>query len=137
MSDEAISTESRVTGKLPEVLAATPEEFDALLEARRDALIVLYMWGHDCPNCEFFAKRLPELLPQLADTPLVIAKVNVYERPEVARRYGVFGIPHFLLFSEGRRLGKMSEFRGDSFWLNVVREHLPQGSPQRFAGLHT
>lgn len=128
MSEEAISTESGVAGKLPEVVAATPEEFDALLEARRDALIVLYMWGHDCPNCEFFAKRLPELLPQLTGAPLVIAKVNVYERPEFARRYGVFGIPHFLLFSAGRRLGKMSEFRGDSFWLNVVREHLPQVS---------
>lgn len=133
MADEAISTESHGQKQLPEVISATPEEFDSLLEDRRDALIVLYMWGPDCPNCEFFAKRLPELLPQLAGAPLVIAKVDVYQRPDFARRYGVFGIPHFLLFTEGRRLGKMSEFRGDSFWLGVVKEHLPQ----RFAGLQT
>lgn len=133
MADDAISPEALGEAKLPEVVAATPEEFDALLETRRDALIVLYMWGPDCPNCEFFAKRLPELLPQLAGAPLVLVKVDVYQRPDFARRYGVFGIPHFLLFTAGRRLGKMSEFRGDAFWLNVVKEHLPQ----RLAGLQT
>jgi len=114
------------TDEPPEVISATPEEFDALLDARRDVLVVLYLWGPDCPNCEFFAKRLPALLIQLASAPVVLVKVDVYERPEFARRYGVFGIPHFLLFSDGKRLGKMSEFRGDAFWLGVVRDHLPK-----------
>jgi thiol-disulfide isomerase/thioredoxin len=110
---------------LPEVIAATLDEFDALLARKTDALVVLYMWGPDCPNCDFFATRLPGVLQSLAGANVVFVKVDVYAHPELARRYGVYGIPHFLLFREGRRLGKMSEFRGDEFFAAVIREHLP------------
>ena len=48
--------------------------------------------------------------------------LDVYAHPEVARRFAVHGIPHFLLFKNGKKLGKMSEFKGESFWLAVVRE---------------
>lgn len=102
-----------------------PEGLDALLEREKEALVVVYMWGPDCPNCDFFAKRLPLLWPELQNDRVVLAKIDVYEHPEVARRHAVFGIPHFLLFRGGKRLGKMSEFRGDSFWLSVIRENLP------------
>jgi thioredoxin-like negative regulator of GroEL len=108
-----------------------PAALDALLEREKDALVVVYMWGPDCPNCEFFAKRLPLLWPELEGDRVVLAKIDVYEYPEVARRHAVFGIPHFLLFKGGRRLGKMSEFRGDAFWLSVIRENLPQVTPPR------
>ncbi|MFZ5897254.1 MAG: thioredoxin family protein [Myxococcota bacterium] len=126
MADEASSIEGVQASKaLPEVINATPEEFDVLLTTRTNVLLVTYMWGLDCPNCEFFAKRLPALLEELAGAPFVLVKVDVYSRPDFARRFGVFGIPHFLLFRDGKRLGKMSEFRGDQFWLTVIREHLP------------
>lgn len=108
---------------LPEVRDVTPSELDALIESSGE-LLVIYMWGPDCPNCVIFKRHLPGMLEQLAGASLRIAKLDVYEYPEVARRYGVFGIPHFLLFKGGKRLGKMSEFRGDSFWLSVIREHL-------------
>lgn len=42
---------------------------------------------------------------------------------EIGKRYGVMGTPHFLLVKEGRKLGKMSEFRVESYWASVVREH--------------
>ena len=109
----------------PEVLAATPDEFDAILARESARLVVLYMWGPDCPNCDFFATRLPEVLRALAGANMVFVKVDVYAHPEFARRYGVYGIPHFILFREGRRIGRMSEFRGDTFFTEVIREHLP------------
>lgn len=106
------------------VTDATPEQLDALLASERDRLIVVYLWGPDCPNCDFFASRLPSLLESLAEVEFLLIKLDVYAYPAVARRYGVYGIPHFLLFKNGTRLGKMSEFRGDTFWTSVVREHL-------------
>jgi thioredoxin 1 len=117
------STES-IDGGWPKVTAATPEEFDAILGRTSDALVVLYMWGPNCPNCDFFATRLPHVLRELAGTNVLFVKVDVYAHPELARRYGVYGIPHFLLFREGRRLGRMSEFRGDAFFTQVIREQL-------------
>jgi thiol-disulfide isomerase/thioredoxin len=99
-----------------------PEELDRLLAQESDRLLVLYLWGPDCPNCEIFKRSWPSLLPQLAELPVDFVTLDVYRFPEVARRYAVFGIPHFLLFKSGKKLGKMSEFRGEAFWLSVIRE---------------
>ncbi len=106
------------------VLDVTPAELDTLIEQTGSTLLVVYLWGPDCPNCVVFKKHLPALLDQLSGESFVLAKLDAYEYPEVARRYGVYGIPHFLLFKGGQRLGKMSEFRGEAFWLGVVRDHL-------------
>jgi hypothetical protein len=35
------------------------------------------------------------------------------------------GIPTFLLFRDGRLLGRMIEYRGAEFWTSVIRERLP------------
>lgn len=109
----------------PRVLALTEGELDDALAREPDALTVLYLWGRNCPNCELFAKRLPTLLAEIPDAPVRLLKVNVYDVPAVAHRFGVHGIPHFVLFRGGKKLGRMSEFRGDRYWLDVVREHLP------------
>jgi thioredoxin 1 len=124
-----LSEEPNVDSGSPSVVEATPEEFDELLGSASDALVVLYMWGPDCPNCEVFARRLPHLLEGLAGVNVHFVKVDVYTHPELARRYGVYGIPHFVLFREGRRLGRMSQFRGDAFFTQVIREHLAPGGP--------
>lgn len=113
----------------PQVIEADAAQLDALLSSEHAGLTVLYMWGPDCPNCVVFARRLPVLLERLGTAPVRVIKVDVYAHPLVARRYGVYGIPHFQLFRGGKRIGKMSEFGGDTFWLSVVRENLPGQSP--------
>jgi thioredoxin-related protein len=65
-----------------------------------------------------FKRRLPALLGSLADV-----QFRLYAHPEVATRFAVHGIPHFVLFKVGKKLVKMSEFRGDRFWAAVIREH--------------
>ncbi len=100
----------------------TPSQLDALLEAGGERLVVLYLWGPDCPNCDVFKRSLPKLLPELAALPVDFVALDAYQFPEVARRYAVYGVPHFVLFKDGKKLGKMSEFRGEAFWLAVVRE---------------
>jgi thioredoxin 1 len=101
----------------------TPEALDARLAGRSSTLQILYLWGPDCPNCVVFKRCLPSLLERLADVDGDLLELNVYAHPEVATRYGVCGIPHFLLFKDGRRLGKMTAFRGENYWVEVVREH--------------
>ena len=103
----------------------TPETFDAIVEGAEGALVIAYFWGPQCPNCEVFAARLPVLREALGDAPARLMKVDAYAYPELARRFGIYGIPHFLLFRDGKKIGRMSEFRGDAFWLGVVREQLP------------
>jgi thiol-disulfide isomerase/thioredoxin len=107
------------------VLEATPETFDELVLNPKDELVVVYFWGPDCPNCEFFASRFSHVLEKLGDVPARIVKVNAYEHDALGTRFAIFGIPQFHLFRDGKRLGKMSEFRGDDFFVGVISEHLP------------
>ncbi len=101
----------------PEV--ATPENFDAATAT--DGLVVTYFWGPDCPNCEIFARDLPQLLNEIPAAVKVV-KVNAYEHPDLAQRFAIFGIPAFVLFKDGKKLGMMREYRGREFWKAVVQE---------------
>lgn len=107
------------------VLEATPDTFDELVLSPKGELVVVYFWGPDCPNCEFFASRFSHVLEKLGDVPARIVKVNAYDHDALGTRFAIFGIPQFHLFRDGKRLGKMSEFRGDDFFVGVIREHLP------------
>jgi thioredoxin-like negative regulator of GroEL len=105
---------------------ATPETFDALVAHESGELVVVDFWGPQCPNCEAFATAAPSLLESLGDAPVRLVKVNAYRHEELARRFGLHGIPTFLLFRDGRLIGRMSQYYGRDYWLRVIRDHLPQ-----------
>lgn len=112
----------------PATYEATTENFDALVLQPRGELVVVDFWGEGCPNCDVYAAAEPSLLSELEGAPLRVVKVNAYEQEELARRFGLFGIPTFLLFRDGKLLGKMSQYYGREYWLGVVRENLPSAS---------
>jgi thioredoxin 1 len=97
-------------------------ELDLRVDQEPDALTIVYLWGHDCPNCEVFKNHLPEIGRELEGLPFRFLKVNVYDEPEVARRFGVYGIPTFLLYRHGKLIGKMTSFQGVEYFVTVVRE---------------
>jgi len=105
------------------LIDVTPSELEQRIAQQGSRLLVVYLWGPDCPNCVIFKRSLPKLLERLSDVDADLVALDVYAHPEVANRYGVMGIPHFILFKDGRKLGKMSEFRGEGYWASVVREH--------------
>jgi len=100
---------------------ATPDSFDDLISAP-GLLVVVYFWGPDCPNCDVFARDLPDLLEAIPQTGIKVVKVNAYEFPELARRFALFGIPGFVLFKDGKKLGMMRQYNGREFWKTVVTE---------------
>ena len=106
------------------IIDADPTNFDALITSERE-LVVVDFWGPQCPNCELFAATAPALVAELGDAPVRIVKVNAYAHEDLARRFSLIGIPAFLLFRNGRLLGRMSQYYGRDYWLAVIREHLP------------
>lgn len=101
-----------------EIEIGTPETFDALTSAG-DGLVVAYFWGPECPNCEIFAKDLPTLEVPAG---VKLVKTNAYEHPELARRFGIAGIPAFVLFKGGKKLGMMRQYYGRAYWTQVLAE---------------
>lgn len=104
----------------------TAETFDQLVLEPKGELVVVDFWGPGCPNCDIYAAAEPALLSELDGARMRVVKVNAYEHEELARRYGLFGIPTFLLFKDGKLIGKMSQYYGKEYWLGVIRDHLPK-----------
>lgn len=109
------------------IVAANAASFESEVRERRGELVILYFWGYDCPNCEVFAEHLPRVLEELGDVRARLVKVNAYDEPDLGREFGIYGVPAFFLFRDGTKLGRMSEFRGVRFFVDVIRDHLPEG----------
>lgn len=105
----------------PRIDIATPETFDSLITSSGE-LVVAYFWGPECPNCEIFARDLPELLNDVTTANVRLVKTNAYEHPELARRFGIAGIPSFVLFKGEKKLGMMRQYYGREYWTRVVTE---------------
>lgn len=107
------------------MIDATPDTFAALVLDPRGVLVVVDFWGPNCPNCEAFAAVAPDLVAELDETRVRFVKVDAYAFPELATRFGLHGIPTFLLVRDGKKIGKMTGYQGRDFWLSVIRDQIP------------
>ncbi len=75
-------------------------------------LKILFLWGHQCPNCEIAKNVLADRSDELGKFSFFWADCNVYENMEVGKSFGIHGIPVFLFFQGPKLLGKVSPFPG-------------------------
>ena len=78
----------------------------------QNKLICLFLWGVDCPNCDIAKQALTVRKAEAEKFNLTWYHANIYEDFELATRFGLFGIPVFLFFYNGKKLGKISPFPG-------------------------
>jgi hypothetical protein len=91
----------------------TAESFDAqVLGASADALCCLFLWGNDCFNCNLFKQTALLHKEALLGLKLQWFESNVYEDPAFGRKFSLHGVPAFMLFRAGKRLGRVSGWPG-------------------------
>lgn len=97
------------------------QELDTVL-ADDGRLRVLFLWGRDCPNCDI-AKGEMLLAPERFRWPDVDwLHDNVYEDRAMAVRFGLHGIPTFMVFRGARKLGRITPWPGtDAFVAAIER----------------
>ncbi|MCD0502553.1 thioredoxin family protein [Bordetella petrii] len=88
-------------------------DFDAaVIEAPGDDLRCVFLWGQDCYNCNLFKQAA--LLHQQALLELGLAwfQADVYADEPLGRRFSLHGVPTFVLFRGGKRLGRITGWPG-------------------------
>lgn len=77
---------------------------------------ILFLWGVNCPNCEIAKKVLTEYLSEVFEWEKKYQVKwyhgDVYDNFEWAHRFGLQGIPHFMIYKGSKRIGKITPFPG-------------------------
>ncbi|RLI77106.1 thiol reductase thioredoxin [Archaeoglobales archaeon] len=77
------------------------ENFD---ETISNGIVLVDFYSKQCGKCKLIEPILDDLSTKFN---VKFAKLNVRENREIARRYGIIGLPVLILFENGKVLGKL------------------------------
>jgi len=85
--------------------------------------VLVDFWAEWCGPCKMIAPILEEIANEKGDS-LKIAKLNVDEAPEIARRFEVMSIPTMILFKDGQEAKRIIGAKPKQALLDDVAEFL-------------
>lgn len=100
----------------------TENTFDEQVGAAEEAVLVDF-WAEWCGPCKMIAPILEEIATEQAGK-VRIAKVNVDDNPDLARRFDVMSIPTLILFKDGSPQKRMVGAKGKGQLLEDIAEFL-------------
>jgi thioredoxin 1 len=103
--------------------ALTDATFDETIGSSAEPVVVDF-WAEWCGPCKMIAPILDEIASEHAGK-LSVAKLNVDENPDVARRYDVMSIPTLIVFKDGSAQKRLVGAKGKGQLLAELEEFLP------------
>jgi thioredoxin 1 len=107
-------------GTMPTTL--TDATFDEEIAGSSEPVLVDF-WAEWCGPCKMIAPILDEISQEQAGK-LKIAKLNVDDNPDIARRFDVMSIPTLIVFQDGQPAKRMVGAKGKGQLLQELSEFL-------------
>lgn len=85
---------------------------DAALAQAGERLACVFFWGDDCFNCDIAKKAMLARPEPIRALDLCWLHANVYADRELGMRFGLHGIPVFMFFHRGKKLGRATGWHG-------------------------
>ena len=101
----------------------TDSTFDEEVKSATETVVVDF-WAEWCGPCKIIAPVLDEIASEQAGK-VTIAKLNVDENPDVARRFDVMSIPTLIVFQDGSAQKRLVGAKGKGQLLAELDEFLP------------
>ena len=99
--------------------AVTSADLDAVL-CDDGELRILFLWGHDCPNCDIAKAQMLQAPTQFSWPGVHWLHDNVYDDRAMATRFGLHGIPTFIVFRGAKKLGRISPWPGGDQFIAAI-----------------
>ena len=103
------------------VVKLTSSSFDNFLKTELPVLVDF--WADWCMPCKMMAPVMEELAQAYAEK-VLFGKVNIDENPQIASRYAIMSIPHFLIFKNGTLVEKIVGAVGRDPLENAIKKYL-------------
>ena len=104
------------------ILTLSDATFDENVNAA-DAPVVVDFWAEWCGPCKMIAPALEEIASEQAGR-LTVAKLNVDDNPDTARRFDVMSIPTLLVFQNGEPVKRLVGAKGKGQLLQDLSEFI-------------
>jgi len=100
----------------------TDSTFDEAIRSSSEPVLVDF-WAEWCGPCKMIAPILDEIASEQAGK-LTIAKLNIDDNPDAARRFDVMSIPTLILFKDGVPQKKVIGAKGKGQLLEELADFL-------------
>jgi len=100
----------------------TDATFDEQIGSAAEPVIVDF-WAEWCGPCKMIAPILGEIAEEQAGK-LQVAKLNVDDNPDTARRFAVMSIPTMIVFKDGQEAARIVGAKGKGQLLEDLRPFL-------------
>jgi thioredoxin 1 len=104
------------------ITTLTTDTFDEVVGASTEPVVVDF-WAEWCGPCKMIAPILEEIASEQTGK-LKVAKLNVDDHPDLARRFDVMSIPTLIVFKDGQAAKRVVGAKGKSQLLSDFREFL-------------
>ena len=105
-----------------DILTLSDATFDETI-AGADTPVLVDFWAEWCGPCKMIAPALEEIASEHAGK-LQIAKLNVDDNPDTARRFDVMSIPTLLVFKDGQQVKRLVGAKGKGQLLQDLAEFI-------------
>ena len=85
--------------------------------------VLVDFWAEWCGPCKMIAPILDEIASE-QEGRLTVAKLNVDDAPDIARRFGVMSIPTLILFNDGEPAKRVVGDKSKAALLGELAEYL-------------
>jgi len=100
----------------------TDQDFEERVLAS-DTPVLVDFWAEWCVPCHMVSPVVEEIGRDKADA-LKVAKLNIDDNPDIARKYGIMSIPTLMLFVGGQEKARLVGARGKDALLRDIDPHL-------------
>ena len=84
----------------------------AVINAPGEDLRCVFLWGQDCYNCNLFKQAALLHQQALLDLGLTWFQADVYADEALGLRFALHGVPTFVFYRGGKRLGRITSWPG-------------------------